>query len=835
MSATTRSFTVSARRRSTDSILPLYRWVGAVLFVIAAPLAKADNVWCVNNTASFEQALNSARDDDTLIKVVRGDYLTFGIEGGTFADDIDHDLTIVGGYADGTCSEAGRSLDPASTVFHPVTIGGAYAFDVWIDGDVLMKSITLRGYGYGAYIESTGDAFSGDSLWTFDRVRIEQSGGLTRPGWAGPSEPLALLSFFDADVTLRQVVVVDNATTQCAVALYAADQAVAVVQSTFARNGGTGLCIDGDGAQNAPVDIDNNIFWGGGCGLEVRDTPAAALHVRHNTLDCTAYDALPSIDIGNDALDPQFVDAANGDYRLLLTSPAVDSGANPPTGGLPGTDIVGNPRVIGAGVDRGPWETDQSNATILIVSNTAPAGAGSLAAAIEQSNTLPDVQIIRFAIPGNCPQVIFQFQGQGLPDITDSVRIEGYSQSGSVRGAPQARTICVGIWGNQEILTLLRVPLGADVSLDVSGVGFGGTTFNTGAAAITLLAGSGHQITGNQFGGAIGPNSNPVQLNVLQNGIIIGFSTHESYIGGWDPEQGNVFNSASASAIDIGAMTTQPAHIYLINNFIGLKPSGISADGNGTGVSLGVATGNFVLNNWISGNAGDGVVLKSGADDNILVGNQIGRCSSCLTPPLGSEILVGNGVHGVLMQAGADGNVLNGNRIAGNGFGYAEENGANGNALVQNAIYRNGGLGIDIGRDGVTPNDSGGINTDGVPNFPLIGSAGGGFYNGTVRGVLTSLPERTYAIEIYASDSCDGSGYGEGQKLIGQSTVTTPVSPLPGLYSSANFEVAVASGGLADKAITTIARGPSGDTSEFSPCVNYVYSDVIFQDDFEGP
>lgn len=808
---------------------------GLLLACLAtAPLARADSVWCVNNTTSFEQALESAHDDDTTIKLVRGHYQTFGIEGGTYAHGLDHDLTILGGYADATCSEAGRSLDPALTVFEPFSPGGAFAFDISMDGNLLLKSVTLRGYGHGVYLQHTGDAFSFDDAWKLDRVRVEASGGLQRPGWSAPSSPIMVWSFFDADVTLSQVAVVGNPTTECAAEMRTADQSLTVVQSTFAHNGGTGLCVHGEAGQGAPVDIDNNIFWGGGCGLQVFNLPGSALHVRHNTLDCTGYDALPSIDIGNDALDPQFADAAGGDYRLLATSPAIDAGLNPPTGGLPGSDMTGGPRVIGANVDRGPWEADVSSASVLMVTNANASGSGSLAAALEQSNTIPGLQVIRFNIPGGCPRLITQVSGQPLPEITDSVRIEGYSQPGSVRGAPPERTLCVGVGGNGQLSKLLAIALGSPANLDVSGMGFGATALVSGAAAVTLLSGSGHVVAGNQFGGSIGPAANPASLGALQTGVLAGFGAGNSTIGGLDADQGNVFNEATSAAVDIGASSVEPANFRVYGNYVGIRANGLGALANGNGIVVNNARGNWIWNNWIGGNSIDGLVLKGNADRNFILANEIGRCPGCITPPLGSEPLIGNGSHGILVQAGADDNVLNGNRIAGNGFGYAEEHAANRNALVYNRIYRNAGLGIDIGRDGVTPNDNGGASPDGVQNFPILASAGGGFYNGSVRGGLNAPAENEYAIEIYASDECDASGHGEGQRLVGQGRVTTPAAPLPGFHSSASFEIAVSAGSLDGKAITAIARSENGSTSEFSPCRAYLYSDLIFADGFEA-
>ena len=58
--------------------------------------------------------------------------------------------------------------------------------------------------------------------------------------------------------------------------------------------------------------------------------------------------------LGNITNDPQFVDAAGGDYRLLPTSPCVDAGSNVYV--TVGTDLDGNPRIFGASVDMGAYE-----------------------------------------------------------------------------------------------------------------------------------------------------------------------------------------------------------------------------------------------------------------------------------------------------------------------------------------------------------------------------------------------------------------------------------------------------------------------------------------------
>jgi hypothetical protein len=64
---------------------------------------------------------------------------------------------------------------------------------------------------------------------------------------------------------------------------------------------------------------------------------------------------------GNISADPSFIDPAHGDYRLLMTSPAIDAGSDAAPS-LPATDITGTPRIVDgngdglAHIDMGAFE-----------------------------------------------------------------------------------------------------------------------------------------------------------------------------------------------------------------------------------------------------------------------------------------------------------------------------------------------------------------------------------------------------------------------------------------------------------------------------------------------
>src|SRR5205807_519329 len=148
-----------------------------------------------------------------------------------------------------------------------------------------------------------------------------------------------------------------------------------------------------------------------------------------------------------------------------------------------------------------------------------------------------------------------------------------------------------------------------------------------------------------------------------------------------------------------------------------------------TGVELSGAVGNTIggmvagTGNVLSGNAGDGIFLVNGADSNRIFGNRIGT-NAAGTAALANGnfgIDVNNASKNRIGAPGAGANTISFNANAGVGMVFA----ATGNAVRGTSIDRNGGLGIDLGDDGVTPNDAGDGDTgpNNLQNFPVLTSA----------------------------------------------------------------------------------------------------------------
>ncbi len=144
--------------------------------------------------------------------------------------------------------------------------------------------------------------------------------------------------------------------------------------------------------------------------------------------------------------------------------------------------------------------------------------------------------------------------------------------------------------------------------------------------------------------------------------------------------------------------------------------------------------------------------------------------------------------------------------------------GGQGNSFNGNRVHNNGGLGIDLGNDGVTINDFGDPDTgpNGLQNAPVLQGATTVGTITRVRGSLSSTPERPYALQFYANDSCDSSTYGEGEIPVGGSYVVN--TDAKGYVS---FDIDLGSLGISDgSAFTGLATDQvTGDTSEFSRCV----------------
>lgn len=261
---------------------------------------------------------------------------------------------------------------------------------------------------------------------------------------------------------------------------------------------------------------------------------------------------------------------------------------------------------------------------------------------------------------------------------------------------------------------------------------------------------------------------------------------------------------------------------------LGVDPSGHAARGNAIGISVEAGSNDNVIDHvLVSGNNGPGIRLASTGNrvSNSIIGldndrNPLPNFGDGVLVQAGSNNVSANRIdanqgNGVRVESGV-GNSISINELAGNsGNGVQVDTAATGTSLF-NYCFANGGICIDLGGDGVTPNDLGDTDTgaNNLQNFPIITSvvrATAESLFGTATGTLNSTPNTTFKLDFFRSSRCGPSGHGESPIGSGSGSVTTDSN------GNANFSFSV----VTDPAVYVIvtAEDPSHNTSEFSPCV----------------
>jgi CSLREA domain-containing protein len=319
-------------------------------------------------------------------------------------------------------------------------------------------------------------------------------------------------------------------------------------------------------------------------------------------------------------------------------------------------------------------------------------------------------------------------------------------------------------------------------------------------------------------GNTIGLDSAGLASLPNENGIVVTSLSDATVIGGTAPGAGNFISGNEGVGVDVvGA--TNAALIY--GNRIGVTVTGFG-EGNQIGVRLNGSHGNAIggptaaHGNVIADSDDANVVLAAGSSSNSVAGNWIG------TDTTGTEEL-GALNAGVRLTGSSAGNTIGpGNVIAFNGSSFTgisiSGDEAAGNAITENSIHSNIGLGIDLGDDGLTPNDDGDADTgaNGLQNFPVLTAAVSAVEATFVQGTLWSNNDQTYRLEFFSNPDCDPSGNGEGETFLGSTTVTPLAGPLP---FSADLDTEVPVGHVVTATATNVF---TGNTSEFSACETVV-------------
>ena len=501
-------------------------------------------------------------------------------------------------------------------------------------------------------------------------------------------------------------------------------------------------------------------------------------------------------------------------------------------------------------------------------------GVCTLRAAIQEANALLGADFIVFNIAGTGVQTIAPFSP--LPEITAPLSIDGFSQPGAspntnpttqglnavllielsgqnagagadgiriTGGSSVVRGLVINRFSDDGIAVNdgdQNTVIGNYIGTDPTGMfdlGNDGDGFTVDSTIITILSAANtiggtlpadrNLISGNQENGVniFFSSGNRVQGNIVglaadgatdlgnnETGVILNFGSN-NIVGGAVLEARNIVSGNRTNGITLqaggGSHTVQ-------GNHIGTDATGTLDVGNGfDGISFNVRANDLIgganpgEGNLISGNDSDGISVGNSNTLQIL-GNLIGTQADGVTP-------LGNGAHGVFFFAtGATTTigVTAPNTIAFNGGDGVFDSSGTGNRIARNSIHSNGGLGIDLGANGVTPNDAGDADTgpNNLQNFPVLTSAINSGMSVSFNGSLNSTAGADFTLDFYAVGACDAAGSGEGQIHIGSAAVTTDAA------GNAAFSQTFLAAIPADYRFTATATDAANNTSEFSTC-----------------
>jgi hypothetical protein len=293
---------------------------------------------------------------------------------------------------------------------------------------------------------------------------------------------------------------------------------------------------------------------------------------------------------------------------------------------------------------------------------------------------------------------------------------------------------------------------------------------NPGLDMITFAVGSGSQ--------AIAPLT---ALPVITDPVVIDGTTQPGFAG--------------TPLIDIVGTSVPSANgLQVTAGGSTINALGVHGFSSGTGIRLETSGGDLVQGSSVGQN-GTGILSVS---SNIIQGNFIGTdVSGTLNQGnlgLGVSLTGSNNVIGGT-TAGA------GNRIAYNGGDGVRVDGGAGNAIRENQIYSNAGLGIALTNGG-----------NGNQNKPSVNSATSSGGTTTIGVTLVSTPSTTFTLDFFSSTACDPSNFGEGETYLGSKNLTTMGTGRGRTVFVAGVQVP------AGQVITATATSPGNNTSQFSKC-----------------
>ena len=377
------------------------------------------------------------------------------------------------------------------------------------------------------------------------------------------------------------------------------------------------------------------------------------------------------------------------------------------------------------------------------------------------------------------------------------------------------------------------VPNKTGVQVTECGARIGGPTHGQGNVI------SGNSDVGVKMGDRLGGFDGPLALGVVQGNTIgldatgttpvpngVGADSEGALVGGTEPGEGNLISGNRGAGVVCGFGSLG---CNVRGNVVGLNAEGSAAGNGGNGITGQVPA--IVEHNVIAANAQHGLALRGWNSidmdsDHSIVANFVGT-NQTGKPGLGNR---GDGVHAVDVRSGFP------TRVGGTDEGEANVIAFNGGAGIsvarhdgvwstRNRIFMNGGLGIDRGWPGPTPN----ARCDEPSYFPFIPVISRAQIVGSELVVEGTAPEGSI-VDVFEARA-DPTGFGEGERFVfsavegsdddGDDSYGASVHPAAGVVGHAarfRFRGTVPKCGTLT-ALASVFGDPESGTWEFSPVV----------------
>lgn len=321
------------------------------LGILAGPASAAS--FCVSTAAELTAALQSAEvnGEDDIVRIREGLYAgNFSYFAGEAKS-----IQILGGYSLVLGSCVRLTDDPAATVLQSPNLGEVLAMVA--SGPATAATPPLFRVQQ-LTLQNGGRSLRLTNALNDQKIDFEVSRNLL----LGATGSGLLMNVIDGDVRIENNVFSGISSDELGVAMNLkmphvnSGSTLFVLHNTVAFNqalDANSSHISITGAAGNEVTVANNIIRDNGW-VDLSFDSALDTVIYNN--DYQLLIGTPDFSSGNVDLDAGFVDAPGHDFRLRYDSAVRNVGHSNPPGGLPATDIVGNPRIQSPLPDLGAYE-----------------------------------------------------------------------------------------------------------------------------------------------------------------------------------------------------------------------------------------------------------------------------------------------------------------------------------------------------------------------------------------------------------------------------------------------------------------------------------------------